>query len=162
MNKKEECLKLIDEVQNESTNIIQKSKENLIEYANGNPDILEFTRLILLENNYNHTEDEKISEQLQSLCYDLGYNLQRNSYHNCSILKDLKSFIGNYFLDDSAFRVEKNEFDGNVAIDDDIDGKQNPKILIDAAIENVKINEDFEKKLIARRVDFKQLLDEKN
>ena len=126
---------------------IKRLDENLVRlqgYCEKYPHLVEFVELItsLLTNDSlaEHTQKRMIAEQLSRFVWQLtGYNICSDHY-GCDWANELNSFIGNYFLDDSYFKLEPTDSWGHWQVSNCFEQRssQDPTALILAAKENVE------------------------
>ena len=138
-------LKKLQQAQQMVNKINSDCYQSIIKSCNENEDINEFVRLVLAQRDERNPDetvitDERIGNNLIMLVYDLGYDIQMNLFHSASFLYELDSFMGNFFFDDSYFEIVDSEFRGEkkAIASDSNNCTQDPKVLIQCAIENIK------------------------
>lgn len=136
-----------------------KNLRQLKDYCQ-NADIADFVYHITypinhLELRWTPNKEYSIARNLCKFMYDLqGYDFESaitNEYHfQGNWIYELNSFIGNFFNDDSYFVLEKEDefscWEARVANDCD-KGSQDPKKLINAAIENIELRNHLQEKM---------------
>jgi hypothetical protein len=135
--------------------------QELAQVCDDSPDIKEFVRYIIaysdeMAYSTDGSVDSDIGRELIQFIWQItkiDLSSMANSYHfNPSWAAELNSFIGNYFLDDSAFDfTQKNrgvfEF---VYAGDGIRWLQDPKILIEAAKANRAFYDHMDERKMGR------------
>jgi len=117
---------------------IDQSIKRLQDYCEQYPDVKEFVELILDEHN-------PIGRQLCTFVWQIsGQSISFNDYHSTDTLYQLRSFIGNFFMDDSYFNVRVVPYYPNLTeygayASGDSAGTQDPKVLINAARHNIAL-----------------------
>lgn len=106
-----------------------------------------YMTLPMIYPNIKNTQESKISSALHTLVWQIS-NVSFNSFH-CSWIEEILSFIGNYFLDDSYFKVERSKPYGMWvgSYGDDDSYTQDPMVLVEAAKDNAHFMKIFDSEL---------------
>ena len=103
---------------------------DLYDYSRAHPKIHEFLSVLF-------EEDKRLAHDVAMLVYDLGYHINFDTDEGT--LEELRSFIGNYFLDDSYFEVVAKKTGSPYCLAPDLsqgNGTQDPLAILDAARAN--------------------------
>ncbi len=126
------------------TRTINYQVKELSETLDRHPDFQEFVDIVLSPMNNYKGQDKFVVDALHTLMwqitsYDYSTGLSNPYHRDANVIAELNSFIGNFFLDDSAFAIYKKTFGWKAkCYDDDELWLQSPQILIEAAKDNAE------------------------
>ncbi|RYF04034.1 MAG: hypothetical protein EOO40_11595 [Deltaproteobacteria bacterium] len=121
-----------------STAILQKSAKQLTEYCEADPRVREFVETVLDFTRTPPGEASSVGFFLRTLLWEIAkVDISDNPFHGVATLYELRSFIGNYFMDDSYFVLyEEGKLMRAKSSQDDEHDTQDPRALLAAAQHN--------------------------
>lgn len=132
---------------NQNIGVVTDAHIELMKDCEDDTDVAKFVEFVMQDNKDYDSYEYHMGRILRHYVYRLThYDLQENSFHNCDSLCMLRSFMGNYFFDDSYYIVNRKTTDEDDAIigeahgSDNDETEQGPKKLLEVA--------DFWSKLI--------------
>lgn len=112
---------------NQNIGVTTEAHIVLMKYCEEDVDIAKFVQYVLNKNEEDYDSYEyHMSRILRYYVYKLtGFDLKENPFSNCDSLCLLRSFIANYFLDDSLYVVDKDANSEDDAIRKERDNDKN-------------------------------------
>lgn len=123
---------------NQNIGVTTEAHIKLMKYCEEDVDIAKFVEYVFHECEDCNSYDYHMGRILRHYVYKLtGFDLQENKFSNCDSLCMLRSFIANYFFDDSYYIVDKTAKNEDDAIREEQNGdtkfSQGAKTLIEVA-----------------------------